>query len=235
MTRFCEESPACSSRYPNLASRIRRNYQKLEATPWTFDYAGEDFTLNAADYLLLVQQMLYDRSTIARLPSMIEVIFQRKPGQITNFLEAMAQRLSAINLAVYWSVMSADEGAYPNQQWLDNELMNSEFRDGLSLFTADPGIMRDWQQGESFTTNLQGSQSEKPMLLVSGAFDPITPPGYAKNALTDLPNAQWAVFPNDGHTPFNSCFFSLAARFLEAPDQTLDMDCVDETPTIRFR
>jgi len=235
MTRFCEQSPVCRSRYPDLAATIRRTYQNLKKTPWTFTYAGEDFTLNASDYLLLVQQMLYDRSTIARLPSMIEVISQREAGQITNFLQAIAQRLSAINLAVYWSVMTADEGGYPNQEWLEKELTETEFRDGLSLFTADPDIMRDWQWGESFSTNLQATRSDRPMLLVSGAFDPITPPSYAQNALPDLSNAQWAVFPNDGHTPFNPCFFSLAARFLEGPDQPLDMDCVDETPMIRFR
>jgi len=235
LTQTCAASTSCRTRYPDLGAMIRQNYRELEATPWTFSYSGENFTLNAADYLLLIQQMLYDRSTITRLPSLMEAISQRKAGQMTHFLGAMSQRLSAINLGIYWSVMTADEGTYPNQQWLEKELQETDFRDGLSLFTADPGIMRNWQQDETFATNLPETRSDKPMLLISGAFDPITPPAYAKKALAGLPNAQWAVFPNDGHTPLNACFFSLAARFLDAPDQPLEMDCVGATPPIQFR
>jgi hypothetical protein len=72
------------------------------------------------------------------------------------------------------------------------------------------------------------ARSDIPVLLVSGALDPITPPSWAQAALSTLPNARHLVFPDAGHGVFHwspGCFTSVMLDFLDRPDR-FDDGCV---------
>jgi pimeloyl-ACP methyl ester carboxylesterase len=56
--------------------------------------------------------------------------------------------------------------------------------------------------------------------LVSGALDGITPPSFAEDAASTLPNSRQLVFPGAGHAVFSSspeCFATVMANFLDGP------------------
>ena len=71
--------------------------------------------------------------------------------------------------------------------------------------------------------------SDIPTLLISGGFDPVTPPSYGDSALEGLSNGQHIVFANGGHGISGSpgCAADLAAAFIDAPDAPLDTACVE--------
>jgi pimeloyl-ACP methyl ester carboxylesterase len=70
-------------------------------------------------------------------------------------------------------------------------------------------------------------RSEVPVLLLSGAADPVTPPRWADTAATHLPNSLSVTFSQGGHVPFASpCAAALATQFLErASTKGLDPSC----------
>jgi hypothetical protein len=70
--------------------------------------------------------------------------------------------------------------------------------------------------------------SDIPTLLLSGYFDPITPPSYAEEAAKTLPNSYQFVFPAGGHGQAleGSCANELIQNFLDNPKQKPDSTCV---------
>ncbi|SEA51326.1 Pimeloyl-ACP methyl ester carboxylesterase [Microbulbifer marinus] len=68
-----------------------------------------------------------------------------------------------------------------------------------------------------------------PVLLISGEADPITPPDYAERQLVYLSNKQHLIVPGGGHiNSGRGCIPDLIARFLNAPQDSLDQGCVAE-------
>jgi pimeloyl-ACP methyl ester carboxylesterase len=66
-----------------------------------------------------------------------------------------------------------------------------------------------------------------PVLFISGAADPVTPPRWADSAAVHLPNSVHAIIANAGHGPlFNECAAGMIQRFLATLDpRHVDVSC----------
>ena len=72
-------------------------------------------------------------------------------------------------------------------------------------------------------------ESGVPTLVLSGEFDPITPPAWGEAVLPGLTNSTHIVAPGQGHgTIARGCMPRLILDFVETPDpQALDASCVE--------
>jgi pimeloyl-ACP methyl ester carboxylesterase len=90
----------------------------------------------------------------------------------------------------------------------------------------------EWPRAE--VTTDPRSPLDTPALLLSGELDPVTPPRWGDDALTDLPRGRHLVVPGMGHgVSIRSCVPKLLRQFLDAPDavEALDASCLqDEAP-----
>ena len=70
--------------------------------------------------------------------------------------------------------------------------------------------------------------SEVPTLLLSGFFDPVTPPEYGEIALTSFPRGQHVIDPVGSHgVAFNDdCSRGIVEEFLDHPANPVDSDCL---------
>lgn len=70
-------------------------------------------------------------------------------------------------------------------------------------------------------------ESDLPILLLSGAFDPVTPSQWALDAAESLPNSFVFVFPGASHTvsPL-PCARAIMKRFLDDPDRRPSDPCL---------
>jgi pimeloyl-ACP methyl ester carboxylesterase len=70
--------------------------------------------------------------------------------------------------------------------------------------------------------------SAKPVLVLSGAEDPVAPPRWGALVADTLPNARHVVVPGAGHgVSMSGCVPNLIARFLETADaHALDVACL---------
>jgi pimeloyl-ACP methyl ester carboxylesterase len=62
--------------------------------------------------------------------------------------------------------------------------------------------------------------SDIPVLLLSGAYDPVTPPDWAADTATHLANSRHFEFLGAGHVPSGSdaCAARYVAAFFDDPD-----------------
>jgi pimeloyl-ACP methyl ester carboxylesterase len=89
-----------------------------------------------------------------------------------------------------------------------------------------------WPRGESrpdFHAPLEG---DTPALLLSGEYDPVTPPRYGEEVLAHLGRARHLVLRGQGHNVLPvGCTPKLLARFLDTLDPVaLDATCLETLP-----
>ena len=78
--------------------------------------------------------------------------------------------------------------------------------------------------------------SDKPVLLLSGRYDPITPPQFAARAAQHLPNATLVVRDGAHHGIWigDDCIDNIVNDFLSDPHQTPDTTCADQPQPIAW-
>jgi pimeloyl-ACP methyl ester carboxylesterase len=73
--------------------------------------------------------------------------------------------------------------------------------------------------------------SDKPVLILTGAYDTMTPRAWAEKVAGPLSNATFATIPATGHAVFDlTCPRGLMAAFLDNPSANLDTTCTLAMP-----
>ncbi len=103
---------------------------------------------------------------------------------------------------------------------------------GTDLVTAMQAQCAIWPHGErpaDFRAPLTGNI---PVLILSGEFDPVTPPAFGDEVLKSLGNARHLVLRGQGHNVLPvGCVPKLFTRFVETADaKSLDVHCLDKVP-----
>jgi pimeloyl-ACP methyl ester carboxylesterase len=70
--------------------------------------------------------------------------------------------------------------------------------------------------------------SDLPTLMLTGTFDPNTPPSLSRAAAERLPNSFFYELPSGHALIFTDCGLELIAQFLADPTQAPDSRCIDE-------
>jgi pimeloyl-ACP methyl ester carboxylesterase len=75
-------------------------------------------------------------------------------------------------------------------------------------------------------------RSNVPALLMSGEYDPVTPPRYGAEVAKTLPNGRHLIVRGQGHNVIGTgCMPKLFAQFIDSADaKALDVKCLDAVP-----
>jgi pimeloyl-ACP methyl ester carboxylesterase len=89
-----------------------------------------------------------------------------------------------------------------------------------------------WPRGQRPADFRQPLTGPVPVLILSGEFDPVTPPRYGDEVLKSLPNGRHLVLRGQGHNVLPvGCMPKLFARFVDAANaKDLDVGCLDKVP-----
>ncbi|MDH5227753.1 MAG: alpha/beta hydrolase, partial [Gammaproteobacteria bacterium] len=88
----------------------------------------------------------------------------------------------------------------------------------------------EWPRGPMPADFHQPVQSDKPVLLLSGELDPVTPPRYGAEVQRALSQSRHFVLRGQGHTVMGvGCTPRLIAEFIERADaRALDGSCLEQ-------
>ena len=89
-----------------------------------------------------------------------------------------------------------------------------------------------WPQGKIPANFLEPVSSKVPVLILSGNFDPVTPPKYGEEVARSLPNSRRVVIPQAGHIPDGltdpGCPDRIILEFMDKGNaRDLDTSCVE--------
>ncbi len=231
----CAAEPACAERFPDPAGTLARVMEDLaETTPEVeFDHPAtgmpETLVVDHRHLALGLRALLYSPDSQRLLPLLIE---QAQAGNFEPFIgltTAQAEGiLEMINPSLLLAVLCAEDLAgtglddVPARE-LDSFVGTAQVSEFLQFCAAWPQPLApmDWTTPVSDTA---------PVLFLSGALDPVTPPYRARQAAEGLANARHLEVAGGAHiVGALGCVPDLIAEFFDTADpQSLDASCIDE-------
>lgn len=230
----CAGDADCNKAYPNLkevfyqqVDRLNENKEPIQL----FDYETSQrypALLDGDTVIAMVTQMLYQTDLVPLIP---RVIYQVRAGDY-DFTEELLSLLvfdKSLNYGMYYSVLCAEDADYTAA---DVDLSGLPPQMEVAM-ASEPVEFLDTCAKSWVVDALPASvddpvSSDLPVLVLSGGFDPVTPPTYGAQAAESLSNSYSFVFPYGGHGAVSSgeCQDDIFLQFLANPAQKPDGACI---------
>jgi pimeloyl-ACP methyl ester carboxylesterase len=240
----CAADPICSGAYPNLKQVLFDTAKKLNAAPAKITLTQPDLgnigtpgkklpaLLDGDSLLSFLFQVMYGSELIPSVPALI---YQAKDGDFAAIAQLQSQFLSQykdISQGMYFSVecfesvpfdtLAEAQAAYQAQPDLSGALGSPQ-----GTFNA----CKIWNVPAAPAVEEQAVSSDVPTLVLSGQFDPITPPAWGQLAASTLSNSFSYEVPGAGHGSSLSvaCPQNIALAFFDQPTAAPDTACLSQT------
>ena len=219
--RACGESPACRKDHPNPAATLTTIAGALGPTGREVDAvdprtgAVTRLHLTFDGVLALLQPLLYTPDSSSLLPEMLGLAAAGDYGPLFAATQATnTNPVEQLNAALHFSVTCAEDVPRITPDLAATALAGLSTRGIAENVIA---VCNVWPRGRVPADFAQPVVSDKPVLLFSGALDPVTPPAYGDLVAKTLANSRQIVAGGFGHivSP-NACGPRLIASFVDA-------------------
>jgi pimeloyl-ACP methyl ester carboxylesterase len=239
----CSREPACHDRFGDPAAAWRSLAASLAKRPVTVSLespsTGEPMTLPfTAEHLATVLRLSsYTSEQAALLPLLLHQASARG-----DFVPLAAQYLivsrtyaDAVADGMQNTVVCTEDVPLYSRAGIDPERLEHTFL-GMRQIDALEQICAVWPRGPIDPNFHAPLRSDVPVLLLSGADDPVTPPAYAAEAARGLTHHLILDLPGMGHGQLTApCVGRLMAQFIERGSTAgLDVSCVRRVRAFPF-
>ena len=237
----CRASESCHARYPNLEDVFYALYHRLNVSPMTVGYQTLDIEISGYRLYDWVFSWLYSLNSIRSIPRWIYELDEGRPQEAARAgVNYEAQPLTALSLGMHYTFQCQEEYISPaGRDYAAIVAAHPHLSGYLGYAVEGVGTVQRlcglWQAEARPLANSPVA-SDIPTLLLSGDFDPITPPTYADLAAQTLSTSYSFVWPQVGHGVLRSddCAVGIALEFIASPSTEPDGSCIATAPVIEF-
>ena len=245
----CSADPKCDAAYPNLEAVFWDEVSRLDSKPVTLTIANPQTgtiteNVDGSVFIGVVLGSLKQSDLITTAP---QTIYHFKAGDYSAVLAAETSlpfAFQGISAGLYISMICHEHilATTPDQlQAAVGGPVDIQEYAWLPFFGNAQDIYRACQSwhavGPSSGENAPVS-SDIPTLIITGKFDPTTPPKYAQQVEAHLSHSYYFEFPNQGHTPTaadaSGCAMRTAVAFLANPQVEPNRSCLDNLQPVYF-
>ena len=230
----CAKTPACVQRLGDPRAKLQALMAKLETDPPLVTYrdgiTGESKqdTLTPALVTGLVRMYAYMPMASALLPLQLNEAANGRYDALMALSQMLNTQMSeSITMGMQLSVICSEDGSELKANPADEgTLLGNDFAKYLS---AQCSV---WPKGTRPANFRAPLKTPVPALLLSGEFDPVTPPRYGDEVVKTLKNGRHLVLRGQGHNVIGiGCMPRLMAKFVDGADaKVLDATCLDRLP-----
>jgi len=216
----CASRPPCRKAHPNLRVDFSRVLDRFRDGPVATSVSppGQPpvpVLLSRGDFGYAIRGILYARNLLENLPDWIG------HAASTADLSAFAQRYWERDLdfsrtfatGLHFSVLCAEDVAFIDPAEIDAAGAGTFL--GRYLIDEYRTACASWPTAAVAADLRRPVTTDAPTLLISGAFDPVTPPEFADRVAKALPQARHVVSPRGAHGSVFACPRSAALYVLE--------------------
>ena len=239
----CAVGPTCVHQYTNLYAAFHALVQRLNAHPLSVNLKGTSGKpiryrvsgRNAAEAIYGVG--LQNAENIPQVPRVIWRAHMRDYAPLLHWLqESMGGSSYAYGARL--SVICHDWSPFESDALIENQAALYPELGGMNAADFPPAVCSAWPVGSADPNSIQPVQSDIPVLVFAGAFDPNTPPQWGQHIRMSLPNSYFIEFPTGSHdAALNTlCGLALAATFFDNPREQPNVPCLwrRRPPTFAF-
>ena len=225
----CDAEPSCSNHYPNLRmyfDDLSARFEEPQMISVTDPVTGKELTFSAdIDWLhAALRSPLYGRMTQRLVPFIID---QAYAGHYAPLLSVSALD-GDINSAMFLSVICSEDVARISQADFDQAQAQPYKLKSRQLNIPIIEACKLWPSRALPASYFEPVVSDKPVLVFSGASDPVTPPSWGDSILPGLLNSQHFVLEGFAHNTLGThCTVEMITDFVETADfSALDSSCL---------
>lgn len=229
---LCDATPACRERFGDVYAELYTLRARLANAPLRVSlrdpqsFAPIEHDLDADTFSGLVRLYAYAPETAALLPLAIHETARGNAAPLMGQASLITADLGATLTSGMGLSVACSEDADLLQQRPDDAglILGSDFVAALKA------QCEAWPRGKRPDDFHAPLRSDVPALLLSGQYDPVTPPHYGDEVARHLSRARHLVAPGQGHNVIGrGCMPRLFGRFIDTlATDTLDAGCVAE-------
>ena len=215
----CASRPICRGTYPNLRGDFTRLLDRFRDGPIATsvtDGAGATVPvrMSRGDFGYAVRGILYRPDQLNQLPGWINRA--AASGNVTWFAQRYWERALTFSrtfaTGLHFSILCSEDVAFIS----DDEIDKAAARTFLGRFVIDEyrNACALWPVAPVSAELRKPVASAVPTLLLSGAYDPVTPPAFADRIAASLTNARHLVSRTNAHGSVGGCAGSAAVHVL---------------------
>jgi pimeloyl-ACP methyl ester carboxylesterase len=236
----CAESSDCRNAFPDVANDFARLKVALSEQPVSVDIAhpitGKQQTVVFGDmeFAGAIRLMSYSPNTVALIPLLVHAAAQGNFAPLAARFVATAESMSdQLAIGMHNAVVCTEDAAFYGDY--DRAALEKTYIGPVMTETLS-AICSIWPTGV-IDDNLRAPlATDKPVLLLSGGADPVTPPHFAALAAVEMGNARHLIGENQGHgLAGQGCMPDIVGRFVaSASIDGLETECMQRLFTMPF-
>lgn len=227
----CTADKTCRERFGNPREKLDTLRTQLEKSPMLVNYndpmSGEakQQKLDVGAMATVVRMYSYSPLTASMLPLLLTQAAQGNGGPLLAQAEMMNRNMGdAIMHGMQLSVICSEDA---------DELKADPATEKTIIGNTMIGFLKAqceaWPHSKRAADFREPLKGNVPVLLLSGEFDPVTPPRYGNAVARLLPNSRHIIVKGQGHNVMPvGCTPKIFARFIDGADaKSLDTKCLD--------
>jgi pimeloyl-ACP methyl ester carboxylesterase len=227
----CVADMGCAQAFPNIADRFEQLLARLDRNPervtLTHPRTGkpELVTFDRLTVSGMVFTALYMPETAAMLPFLIHRATEGDYAGLLALSSAGVGSVEDMSLGMRYSVICAEDAPRVDDAMMTRESAGAFAGDTLARAFLKP--CEFWPRGDVPADFSAPFASDAPTLILSGEFDPVTPPVWGEQIARQWPNTRHVVVPGVGHgAAGRGCTMRLIRAFLnETNPGSVDPGC----------
>jgi pimeloyl-ACP methyl ester carboxylesterase len=239
----CGNASVCNEAFPNVRAQFYTAARKLNKQPATINIwipsveESQDVEIDGNTFVSIVIASMYSTDVIPWLPFIISEVNAGNYELMSSFVDTVVTSRPSITAGLFLALGCNDRAPFSVVEGGNMD----ETASGLAEFFAAQGddhatevaidFCASWGLAASGSIVSEPAQSDVPVLILNGQFDPVTPPRLGEMAAQTLPNSTVLTILGAGHVPSltgSACARELAAAFIADPRSRLDTSCVDD-------
>lgn len=232
----CAHTPACAAAFPDLRAEHERVLAGLDrerghaTVESPVDHHPVAVTIPRDIFAEQIRFSLYGAGGASVTPY---VIHRAAQGDFEPFAQMAMSWEPGFRGILAWgmhlSVTCAEDVPFITPAMVDAAIAGTYLRGYRVL--QQIAACRDWPRGDIPPGFHDPVRSDRPVLMLSGPFDPVTPPPFAAQAAAQMPHALQVTVPEGHHgsggLSHAECEHGIVARFFERGSADgLDTSCV---------
>lgn len=216
----CLADSACRSAFPDPAGDLERSVARLELP---------SAPVSVAVFMERLRSLMYSPDGARRLPS---IIHHAAEGDMTPFFEATRSRgPSLLAEGMYLSTTCVESIGFIDYERAAAAANDTRFGD--YRLRRQREACENWPRGTVADRHFAPVETDAAVLLISGRFDPVTPPEWAEALVGGMPRSRHLVLARGGHIVDGlsnlECLDSIIQSFFDTADPAaLDIACLAE-------
>jgi pimeloyl-ACP methyl ester carboxylesterase len=215
----CETDKTCAANFPKFRAHFIALSHRLDAGPLKMSvmnpvtHARVSVSLSKEVFADRIRQSMYSEYVARYVPFATERAYSHDYGPLAELVEFATDNFGRqLDIGLNLSVTCAED--IPFITPADVTRTSAGTFEGDLRVRAQQHACAIWNVRPAPASFQDPVRTTAPVLMISGADDPTTPPRYGTEALAFMPNGRQLMIPNASHDSEFACADALIVRFV---------------------